>query len=103
MSNPFSNGVPEPAWLTYGPGDDPIPDNYLPDEARSALRELGEDWLDPVDINTLMHKVLSEDPVTKHAKHLRELYEEWLKLTKAFGDTAMAVYDETVGDDWRDE
>lgn len=103
MSNPFSNGVPEPSWLKYGPDDPDVPDNYLDPEARRALLELAESWLDPVDINTLMHKVLSEDPITKHADALRERYEEWLTLTKAFGDTAMAVYDETVGDDWRDE
>lgn len=96
MSN--RDGVPEPRWLTYGPDDSPLPDNYLSAEARKALLELAESWLHPVDINALMEKVLSEDPATKHADALREVYVEWLEMTTAFANTAMNVYDETESD-----
>lgn len=98
MSNPFRDDIKEPRWMTYGPDHSPLPENYLPTEARKALLQLAEEWLDPVDINLLMDKVLSEDPDTMHADALREVYEDWLKLTKQFANIAMNVYDETVGD-----
>lgn len=109
MSNPFSNGVPEPAWLTYGPGDDPIPDNYLPDESRAALKELGESWLDPVDIKELINKINGGGdpemlpPAAKYADAFDDICVEWLKLTEQFRNIVLNLYDETVGDDWRSE
>lgn len=99
MTNPFRNDVPEPRWLTYGPDDDPTPDNYLPSEARQALRELGDDWLDPVDIKNLVAKVQEAGPDTTHADIFDEVYADWLKLTEQFRNIVDNLYDETVGDE----
>lgn len=100
MTNPFRpDRVPEPRWLTDGPDDPEGPENYLDPLARKALLELGEDWLDPVDIKALMAKVQGADPDTAHADVLDEAYTEWLKATKAFRDAVLDLYDETVGDD----
>lgn len=104
MTNPFRDTIKEPSWMTYGPDDpDEPPENYLPDEARKALAELGNEWLDPVDIKDLMHSVLTRANQTQQITLVEEVYEQWLVLTKAFRGAVLDLHDETVGDDWWDQ
>lgn len=97
MTNPFRSDIPEPRWLTYGPDDDPMPENYLPEESRQALRELGDDWLDPVDIKNLVATVQEGAPQTPHAARFDEVFAEWLELTAKFRSIVDHLYDETAG------
>lgn len=85
MSNPFRDQIQEPRWMTYGPDDEPD-DEGLSGEAIRALEELGDEWLDPVDIRALMETVKKEAP---NAIVVEEAYEEWLKATKAFRDSVL--------------
>lgn len=104
MSGPFQpDRIPEPRWLRFGP-DDPEepPEKYLPTSSRKALRELGEEWLDPVDIDALYKKGLAEAGDTPEVEAVEKAYKVWQEANTALRDAVLDLYDESVGDDWNE-